>query len=202
MVESETLSPRSAAKRQDILDVAADLFAERGFEATSIKTLAAEAQVSTSTIYTYFKDKVDLLDQVIEARIEAVFRHVETGASEISDPLETLIESTRILNRKLASDPLLAKILTYRSHATGRRIAQRARAVLERIDAWAVTSIEAAVTAGRLHCEDPEALNGVLSLSFQGWLLNQGYGDHRISEDRLSEMLVTLLRGLAAGHRE
>ena len=74
--EFASLSPRSAAKRLDILETAAELFAQRGYEKTSIKELAAEAQVSTSTIYTYFEDKTDLLDSVVQTRLTALLDQV------------------------------------------------------------------------------------------------------------------------------
>jgi AcrR family transcriptional regulator len=55
-------------RRNQLMDLALDLFAERGVENVSIKDLAAEAKVAQGLIYYYFESK--------EALLEAVFhRH-------------------------------------------------------------------------------------------------------------------------------
>ena len=50
---------QAAETRQEILDTAARLFAERGFAATSIKDIAAEAGVAVQTIYSSVGSKGD-----------------------------------------------------------------------------------------------------------------------------------------------
>lgn len=66
---------RAAAKRQAILDAAAQLFAEEGYERASIDAIAAKAGVSKPTVYSHFGNK------------EQLFR-------------ESLAESARQLNEK------------------------------------------------------------------------------------------------------
>jgi AcrR family transcriptional regulator len=55
-----------AARRQGILFAAGDLFATSGFEATSLEDVAAQAEVSVPTIYSFFKSKQDLLLGLVE----------------------------------------------------------------------------------------------------------------------------------------
>lgn len=52
--------------RRQILDAANDLFVEDGYEAVSVRKIAARASVSHGTIYIHFQDKDDLLYQVSE----------------------------------------------------------------------------------------------------------------------------------------
>lgn len=193
--ELAELAPRSAAKRQDILETAAELFAQRGFEKTSMKELAAEAQVSTSTIYTYFQDKTDLLDHVVQTRMTALLDKVAHSGGD--DPLERIIEGTRIFHRGLAGDPLLSQILAYRSHVVGRRVRKTAIGLIDEFTHRGIAMIEAAVAAGQIECDDPLALNAVMRLSFQGWLMNSSRGGDPVTADQLTEMIVTLLRALA-----
>ena len=49
------------ARREQVLDAAAKVFAERGFHKATIKQIAREAEVADGTIYNYFADKTDLL---------------------------------------------------------------------------------------------------------------------------------------------
>lgn len=48
---------KKARTRRHIADTAVRLFAERGFEATTIEAICAEAEVAVSTFYVYFESK-------------------------------------------------------------------------------------------------------------------------------------------------
>ena len=51
-------------RRDDIIRVATDLFADKGFSATTIDEIAKSAELSRGTIYLYFKNKEDLYEAV------------------------------------------------------------------------------------------------------------------------------------------
>lgn len=55
------------AKRDEIIRAAAELFTEVGFGATPMTQLAAEAGVTTNTVYWYFEDKDALLIAVLDS---------------------------------------------------------------------------------------------------------------------------------------
>lgn len=60
-------------RRQQIIDGALEAFAAKGFEGASNKDIAEAAGIgSPGLIYHYFKDKVDLLHQMILARMPMV----------------------------------------------------------------------------------------------------------------------------------
>jgi TetR/AcrR family transcriptional regulator, regulator of mycofactocin system len=64
VAETETTGLRERKKlamRQAILDAAYDLFAERGFAATTIDDIAERVGVSPRTIFRYFDTKEALL---------------------------------------------------------------------------------------------------------------------------------------------
>ncbi|WP_454716497.1 TetR/AcrR family transcriptional regulator [Caulobacter segnis] len=54
------------ARREAILDVAAEVFLEEGFDAASMSTIAAKVGGSKSTLYNYFKSK----EEIFQAHIE------------------------------------------------------------------------------------------------------------------------------------
>ncbi|WP_345240848.1 TetR/AcrR family transcriptional regulator [Pontibacillus salipaludis] len=62
-------------KREDILEAALVLFAERGFDATTIPMIATKANVGAGTIYRYFVNKETLMNQLFR---EYVTRFLET----------------------------------------------------------------------------------------------------------------------------
>jgi AcrR family transcriptional regulator len=55
-----------AARRNQILDAAAKVFAEKGFHPATIKDIATEAGIAHGSIYTYFENKTALLLGIFE----------------------------------------------------------------------------------------------------------------------------------------
>ncbi|HJV42158.1 TetR/AcrR family transcriptional regulator [Caulobacter sp.] len=72
------------ARREAILDVAAEVFLEEGFDAASMSTIAARVGGSKSTLYNYFKSKEEIFVAHIERycswQREAMFQLLDEGA--------------------------------------------------------------------------------------------------------------------------
>lgn len=60
------------ARRNQILDAATQVFAHKGFHATKIKDIAAEAGIADGTIYNYFKNKQTLLLGIFDRMRDSV----------------------------------------------------------------------------------------------------------------------------------
>jgi AcrR family transcriptional regulator len=52
-------------RRKSILEVSLKLFANRGYESTSISQIAKEAHISKGLVYTYFESKEELLKSLV-----------------------------------------------------------------------------------------------------------------------------------------
>lgn len=68
--------------RQKILDAGLELFAEKGFEAASIREIADKAGVTVPNIYYYFKDKEGLYNACLESSINTFLDQL----SKVDDP--------------------------------------------------------------------------------------------------------------------
>jgi AcrR family transcriptional regulator len=53
------------SSREKILNVALELFAKKGYHASSVSQIARQAKVSKGLMYNYFASKEDLLDEII-----------------------------------------------------------------------------------------------------------------------------------------
>ena len=60
---------RKEARPQELLAAALDLFVERGFAATRLDDVAAQAGVSKGTLYLYFTNKEDLFKAVVREHV-------------------------------------------------------------------------------------------------------------------------------------
>jgi AcrR family transcriptional regulator len=76
--------------RQAILDAAADLFVEKGYDQFSLRQVAERIGYSATTIYLYFADKDDLLFTVVDQGFERFEAQLAAAAASTDDPLERL----------------------------------------------------------------------------------------------------------------
>jgi len=101
---------RGEATRGQLISIARRLFAERGYEDTSIEAVLREAGVSRGSLYHHFPGK--------EALFEAVAEDVETSVGEqtlavargAAGPVEAL-RAASLAWIRLAGDPVVQRIL-------------------------------------------------------------------------------------------
>lgn len=66
-----------AARRNQILDAATKLFAEKGFHPATIKDIARQAGIAEGTIYNYFENKTALMLSILDRMNESDHRDVD-----------------------------------------------------------------------------------------------------------------------------
>lgn len=81
-----------AARKNQILDAAATLFAQKGFHPTTIRAIAQVAGISDGTIYNYFDNKTALLLAIFERMQAGIVGTQALPAAGESDP-RTLIKA-------------------------------------------------------------------------------------------------------------
>jgi len=78
------------AKRQAVLQAAAQLFNERGFHATSLDDIAARLHVSKPTLYYYVKNKDEILLQCVSQGLEMTLQGIEASRAAGGDAVAQL----------------------------------------------------------------------------------------------------------------
>jgi AcrR family transcriptional regulator len=76
-----TRSEQTAQARQRILDTAATMFAERGYDATAMQDLAQELGLTRAALYYHYPAKADILRAIIDAETARFFQAMETVAA-------------------------------------------------------------------------------------------------------------------------
>ncbi|ELK46500.1 TetR/AcrR family transcriptional regulator [Halobacillus sp. ACCC02827] len=69
----------ATTKRDDILDSALTLFAERGYDATTIPMIAKDANVGAGTIYRYFDNKEVLVNTLFQQYVHVFITMLKEG---------------------------------------------------------------------------------------------------------------------------
>ena len=79
-------------RREQLIAVARGLFAEKGFDATSIEEVASRAKVSKPVVYEHFGGKEGLYAVIVDRELTCIYAAI-TGALE-SDASPSVILST------------------------------------------------------------------------------------------------------------
>jgi AcrR family transcriptional regulator len=73
-------------RREQLLDVGRSLFAERGFDGTSIEEIAARASVSKPVVYEHFGGKEGLYAVVVDREMEQLLHRITTALGAATHP--------------------------------------------------------------------------------------------------------------------
>lgn len=63
--------------RRKVLEAARDLFNEIGYDETTIRAIAERAGVSVGSVFTTFASKADVLSQVMDDRVDALYAELD-----------------------------------------------------------------------------------------------------------------------------
>jgi AcrR family transcriptional regulator len=81
--------------RQMILDAARDLFVNEGYKNASIRKIAEKIEYSPATIYSYFSDKSELLDALLEETFTGLDAELRAISEQEPDSLVALRQGLR-----------------------------------------------------------------------------------------------------------
>lgn len=159
-------------RRDQIIALAAEVFAQEGYGATSMATIAARVGGSKATLYKYFPSKEALFEAVMAKRgahVLAPLRELRGGAEDALEPL--LVDfGVRFLTKIYAAD---AQDLFRLVHAEGFRFPELSRAFFRAGPDTVVEELAATlrrfVARGQIVCADPVLAAG----QFLGMLRGQ-----------------------------
>jgi AcrR family transcriptional regulator len=81
---SSRSAPRSISRRQQIIDVAAELFADRGYHGVSIYDLGSAMGTSGAALYKHFASKEALLGEMLVSISERLLAEAERRSDEVA----------------------------------------------------------------------------------------------------------------------
>jgi len=109
-VENEALIER---RRRQVVAAAIALFGKRGYHASTIRDIAAQAGVSVGLIYQYFGDKEDVLFLAIVDVLDSYHDRIPAATAGIADPLARFRAAVHAYCRVIDAN-VDATVLAYR----------------------------------------------------------------------------------------
>lgn len=177
--------PVTTTRQQQILDIAAGLFAERGFHGVSVHDIGAACGISGPALYKHFEGKDEILTRSLTAiseRLLATGRSRAEAATTPADALAALIGWHIEFALKHPALIVIQEREWTNLDAEGRREVRALQ--LSYIDVWVTTLLE-------LRPElDKPAARAVVQATFG--LLNSTPHSARINETRMSALLTSM----------
>ncbi len=163
-----------AQRRQQLLDVGRALFADKGFEGTSVEEIATRAEVSKPVVYEHFGGKEGLYAVVVDREVSALLDAI----------MASLVDEPRSHPRLLLERAALALLDYVESNTDGFRILVRDSPVAQTTGTFASLIGDVATAVEHLLSEefsargfDPrhapmyaQMLVGMVALTGQWWL--------------------------------
>ena len=201
---------REEAARRDerLIEIATNLFMERGFEGTSIDAVAEAAGVSKPTVYARYRDKGDLFAAVLHGRIQRWLAPLSAAAEAHADEVgsEGIAATLHDLSRGMLALELTPGATSLRRILAAQAIRFPELAKLAREEGWlravrAIASLlQKSAACGEIRVEDPELAADLflsLVLGGSGRLADYGFAiDPEVQERRRQAAVELFLDGV------
>lgn len=98
--------------RQQILEAAKNLFAEKGFEATNVRDIIHESNLSPGTFYNYFQSKEEIFEVLTDEIIAEVREQIQDSYKSVKMDKAEIIKSLQKFFHVFLGNPRLMKFLS------------------------------------------------------------------------------------------
>lgn len=191
--------PDDGERYRAILETAARLICERGYEGTSMQEIADACRLTKAGLYHYIQNKEQLLSAIMSYGMDLFEGQVLAKVRDIADPVERLRACMRRNIELVTHGANKEVIIILHEHAT---LKGEAREYIDRRKKQYVRFIEEtfseAVKQGRMRPLEPT----IVAFSFLGmvlWVYKWFKPDGRLTEEQISTGMVDLFfAGLAA----
>lgn len=168
--------------RQRILDIAVDLFIERGYAGTSVRDISERLGMTKGSLYYHFASKEDLLLALVRPLIAELDEFISEAADRPADRemiarLVTILDRHGVVLRSLMSDPSVLRGIAVK-HSMPQRLW-----ALQRVLAGG--SDESAAIRGR--CAIAVINAGTIAPHLKAWRPDQAAQRERVVRRRLSD---------------
>ncbi len=194
------MSTRSAAKarraggdtQQAFIDVARRLFAERGYNGTSIADIAKEMGLTTASLYYYVSGKQELLLRVLEAGISRFLTRLEEITQTDAPPREKLRLAVENHLHFVLEKPEAVGVFLREKRFLSPESKAEYEAQLNRYDKLFAALLTSCMDAGAIPREDPRLVR-LAVLGMINWAVEWYRPDGALKADEISRSFTRMI---------
>jgi len=185
-------------RRADMVAIAAELFAQKGYRATTVREIADAAGILSGSLYHHFDSKESIGDEILSGFINEVLADYRSAVVEAADPRAALEQIVRTTSRTLAQHRAALTMLQndWNYFASQPRFAYMPKALREIERIW-IGQLDAGKQAGLFRADldtklTYRLLQDVLWIPAQ-WRRTRGYSTDQV----IDGFLRILFEGIA-----
>jgi len=188
----ETRKEQKERRKQEIIQVALELFVSKGYAATKVTDIAKRANMSTGLMFHYFESKEKLYEELIRMGLEGT---TYPGRQKCDHAIDYFVNFTEELFEYMKKQPVVAKMFVLmaeaqRSEATPEHIREIAKRV-NTIQQF-VPIIEWGQKEGTIKEGEPLVISNAFWCSIQG--IAEQYAVNQEIELPKAEWIVDIVR--------
>ena len=193
----------SDSKREAILSAALQVFSEKGFHSATIDEIAERAGVGKGTVYSYFRSKSELMEQLIEAATNAALQSAEQRLAGLENALDQLHALADLQRQHLEKDePFIRFLMADAQGAISPEFKSCMEKAKRRLEELVAGVIRRGQEEGVFRKEIDPRFGATLILALRAGLLHHWYSRQtrpEVDPDALTRQAVEfVLHGLAA----
>ena len=185
----------AALKRERTIDVAAELFYERGYENTSLDVIAEHMGVTKPFIYAHFSSKAELLAEICSRGIESSLQAMTRVLDRPGPPAALLAEMCRLFVRAVLDNQRHIAIFAREEKNLAAADFKRISDMRREFDARLVDLLDEGVSRGDFRLADTRmaalAIGGMVSWAYV-WYRPDG----RLQPADLADSMTALVMGM------
>jgi AcrR family transcriptional regulator len=192
-------------RRREIIQAAFEVFSAKGYSAAGIADIAERLGIGHGTFYRYFKNKRDILDQVVDHGVERFVDVLEQETRRPAQTLEEFREQLRHIGERLFAlldaEPGLGQVVLLEATSVDEEMTRRVLGLIDTFGALAANWLRSGVRRGFLRSDlDTDSVGrAVTSLTLPG-VFAAIRGDTSAEERRryIDAMVGLVCDGIAA----
>jgi len=108
--------PQHVERREQLLLVARGIFAERGFQATTMDDIAKEAGFTKPILYQYFESKTELYHEIVAQTAQKLLSSLDAAVSSVESPRTKIEVAFRVYFEMVVTETDAFRILFIHAH--------------------------------------------------------------------------------------
>jgi AcrR family transcriptional regulator len=177
---------RSDLVMEKIIEVATDLFMEKGFRATTLQDIASQLGMSRVALYHYLSNKEDLLEPVYIREMQKDLEGLQVVLSGQFSSSEKIKKSIQLFVRRATTRPLDFELSLKQIQDLPEEKRQIITTIQSQVGNLLVEIIRQGVERGDLHSSDPK-LDAFAIIGMCLYVKNWYRPDGRLSPEQISE---------------